>query len=806
MKNLSSREESIYKYIEKITLERIQTKNFEYLNTDAQTISIDLHLDRANVSRILNNLFRKNLLVKIQGRPTYYLGREGLATNFPDKYIPSVITKEDKVENYIHAKSPLQRDGQKNPLYHFEDVIGLSKNESIHVEMNKAQIFASYPNHLYNCLIDGCSSTGKKYVSNAINQFGVSIGKYSDRTIEIDCRLALSYKESIEKIISSLKDNHSLDDKITLVMIKNIDFVPMELFDDFIETIISYQKNNTNEKYQLLFLTHQKLNPEKRALLESHISMGIALPDLKNRTLKETVEFILLYFQTEANQINKTVGLSKDVLSCLAMAKYEDNLIGLQNEIRFAISNAYYDYITKRKPTIELNLQDLSDKVLNSITGINNRLEDFENICAIIEPFNLYFIPNITCESLNKLHSSVVNDEGKVSDDKNIPIPLSSLCKNEIKKYETTRLTTMKSIQVSSIYECAFPLIEESDVTLNDKILYPFYVHLKNSISDIQNGVYKQQYIDDHQFIAPSVIILGQKIASTIEKKFKITLPPIERKYINTYLSIAQTYIDEGTIPIVIISSGEDIADSYVRYIKSLNFKVRAHALNYTKEFQSSHFSSFLQYIIRTVQQVNQGKGVVIISDLNQMVDLNHYIFEETAIPCVSITPVSLNSVLHIVEIAEKKESSIDDFKDISTLLLHDSMNDSANLVGFSNYFLFEFSQKVLSQSLLFLDVNRSTRALTSALANIYKDLEMDYSDEITIRFLHHCSFMIERVIKNEALTFKNTKKIVESNKRIYQSIERNLTPVGQQFGVTFPPNELAMVSIIFLDVQAYEE
>ncbi|RBP57472.1 PRD domain-containing protein [Alkalibaculum bacchi] len=212
-----------------------------------------------------------------------------------------------------------------------------------------------------------------------------------------------------------------------------------------------------------------------------------------------------------------------------------------------------------------------------------------------------------------------------------------------------------------------------------------------------------------------------------------------------------------------------------------------------------------MQYIIRTVQQVNQGKGVVIISDLNQMVDLNHYIFEETGIPCVSITPVSLNSVLHVVEIAEKKESSIDDFKDITTLFLHDSMNDSANLVGFSNYFLFEFSQKVLSQNLLFLDVNKASRALTSALANIYRELQMDYSDEITIRFLHHCSFMIERVVKNEALIFKSTKKIIESNKEIYQSIERNLTPVSQQFGITIPPNELAMVSIIFLDVQSYE-
>lgn len=189
-------------------------------------------------------------------------------------------------------------------------------------------------------------------------------------------------------------------------------------------------------------------------------------------------------------------------------------------------------------------------------------------------------------------------------------------------------------------------------------------------------------------------MILGQKITSALEKKFGTTLPFIEHQYINTYLSIAQTYLNEGEIPILIISFGKEIAESYVHYVESLNFNVKVHTLNYTTEFQSSEFNIFSQYVVRTVQEINQGKGVVILSDLNNGVDLRNYIFDATEIKCVTITPVSLISLLHVVKLAEKKESSIEDFKDINTFLIHDSMNDSANLIGFSNHFLLSFLNK----------------------------------------------------------------------------------------------------------------
>ena len=64
MKN--SRRNQLLQHIAEITSIAIANKEYTGINTDAFTISLDLKLDRANVSRMLNDLWRENILIKIQ--------------------------------------------------------------------------------------------------------------------------------------------------------------------------------------------------------------------------------------------------------------------------------------------------------------------------------------------------------------------------------------------------------------------------------------------------------------------------------------------------------------------------------------------------------------------------------------------------------------------------------------------------------------------------------------------------------------------------------------------------------------------
>ena len=88
-----SRRSQLLQHIAEITSIAIANKEYTGINTDAFTISLDLNLDRANVSRMLNDLWRENILIKIQGRPTFYLHRKTLLKRYPNSYIPALIPK-----------------------------------------------------------------------------------------------------------------------------------------------------------------------------------------------------------------------------------------------------------------------------------------------------------------------------------------------------------------------------------------------------------------------------------------------------------------------------------------------------------------------------------------------------------------------------------------------------------------------------------------------------------------------------------------------------------------------------------------
>lgn len=54
--------------IQKKTLQAAISKNYQDLDTDALTLSIDMNYNRSNISRTLNSLNRGGFLIKIHGR------------------------------------------------------------------------------------------------------------------------------------------------------------------------------------------------------------------------------------------------------------------------------------------------------------------------------------------------------------------------------------------------------------------------------------------------------------------------------------------------------------------------------------------------------------------------------------------------------------------------------------------------------------------------------------------------------------------------------------------------------------------
>ena len=73
---IQTRKDLILETIDNYTSKALIEQNFDFSSCNAHILSLDLHIDRSNISRILNQLFTKGDLIKTSSRPTLYISRK----------------------------------------------------------------------------------------------------------------------------------------------------------------------------------------------------------------------------------------------------------------------------------------------------------------------------------------------------------------------------------------------------------------------------------------------------------------------------------------------------------------------------------------------------------------------------------------------------------------------------------------------------------------------------------------------------------------------------------------------------------
>ena len=70
---MDKKKEEVYQHLIRHTAKQLQQRGS--LGRDALNISLDLQMDRSNVSRLLNQLHHEGRLIKTQGRPTLFFAK-----------------------------------------------------------------------------------------------------------------------------------------------------------------------------------------------------------------------------------------------------------------------------------------------------------------------------------------------------------------------------------------------------------------------------------------------------------------------------------------------------------------------------------------------------------------------------------------------------------------------------------------------------------------------------------------------------------------------------------------------------------
>lgn len=796
METSQSNKNYILAHVSSQTRNVLSAFDFDRMTSDASTISLDLDIDRTTVSRILNKAFRDGLLIKLQGRPTIYISRKELQSHVPDKYIPSLITRKE----LLALLSGNTKNKEKESFIGIEDIVffGSAANESMVEQCQQARIFISYPRVSAPLLIDGNRFTGKLAFCNYIHSIGKYNAKLSNEYVYLQLHESIHTPAMLDQFLTpmqSLQKNHSS----SLIIIDNIEQLPEHMYVNFFHCLRNYQINQNDNLCHFILVSHTLLSKHTCNKLLPYTHSIIQLPDLNDRSFKEKVEFILSFFQKESDLLNITISVSKNIISCLAMSYYPQNIANLQMEIQSTIAKSFYDSSRNQESALDIYFDDLSDNVLNNITDVGNRAAMLESIFSIIGETNQYFIPNIKLQGLQLLFASRLDSNQFIENGPKL-LRLSDVCRKDIHNATNLPMYSIKAIQVQELYDSIYPILNHAKLTNNEKPIYQLLLHLEIAIEQVKQDRYSSNYIVEDLKFNSTIKAYTKEIVSAIKQIFDIQLPLIEQMYINTYLSIIQDAQTSGLPVMLLVSYGSDIADSYKQYIDALDFQTPCYTLNFSKKQQMKSISAFNNEVMDVIKKIHQNKGVVIMSDVEEILSLSKKIKEVFDIQTITLFPISLPLVLRALKHLEQKDFPIANLKHLSNITITNEkeITDTSNHI-FLNRKLFVKSNKMLEESLSFLNPARAVELLSQTLKHIYFDLEIIPSDELSIRFIHHSSFMIERVIKNETLAYRNTKKIIAESKPIYSIIEKNFYTITNQFGISIPPSELAMITEIFL-------
>lgn len=266
---------------------------------------------------------------------------------------------------------------------------------------------------------------------------------------------------------------------------------------------------------------------------------------------------------------------------------------------------------------------------------------------------------------------------------------------------------------------------------------------------------------------------VAEQICREISDQLEVQLPESEKYFISLYLKAMNEKYTEKKIGVLILMHGTSAATDLAQTANQLLNVEHAVGLNMPL---SQSVGDTLEKATAIVQKIDQGKGVVILSDMGSLNMFGDIITKKTGIPTQTIkmvtTPMVIEatrkSLLPKMTITELSEDIVEQsayignsVEDFQTKALQDSINP----------FNDDRRSKIiciLEESLIFLDGATIYDLLEIEAKKISDTYQMGHFEDFWIKFLFHTSNMIERAIRKEQFLREDTEMIIQNNQDLY--------------------------------------
>ena len=649
--------ELVYKYIKDTSEKQFKDKD-SVIGCETNEIANNLDIKRANVSKILNELYTEGKVLKIKGKPVLY-------------------------------KINLNSNSRKTTFsINIDNIIGGNKSLKNSVQQAKAAML--YPPHGLNTLLLGETGVGKTMFAELMHRFAIESSIYSPEAPFISFNCA-DYANNPQLLLARLfgckkgaytgadKDQIGFVERANkgILFLDEVHRLPPEgqemlfyLMDKGEFTPLGETENFKKSEVLIICATTENTDTTLLQTFRRRMPMNITLPSLRDRTYQERFDLICEFLRIEAARIGREIIVSPNSLRCLLLYNCPSNIGQLKSDIQLGCANGFLKCISKGEKAINLYNTDFAPHVRQGLILYKNHMEEIDKI--VPDNKKLSFKSNgseelleiVKSELPNNFYESIAdkvqNFQERGVDEEDISIVLSSEINSYFKKLvsdfdKDINKDEIAKLVSSDIIEIVEDLLQTAVSTLGrvfpSKTFYGLCLHIDSTIKRLNSGKNiinntLKSIMEEHR----DEYALALSFAGRIEKKFSIKLPLDEVGFIAMFLTLGKNPdLDEINHPIVVVAMhGASTASSMVDVAKKLINAHNIYAYNMSLDKNATVAYTELKDLIL---ENHKNAGVLLLVDMGSLKMFATLIEEETGI---KINVIEMASTLTVLECARK--------------------------------------------------------------------------------------------------------------------------------------------------------
>lgn len=408
-------------------------------------------------------------------------------------------------------------------------------------------------------------------------------------------------------------------------------------------------------------------NPQSSLLLtfRRRIPMVIEIPPLKDRPLREKLQFILSFFERESGRLGKRIKIKRQMLWCLLAEDYPGNVGQLKSDIQVCCARAFLESHIQQNNRIVVTFESLTEDMRRGYAPermipeikelVRNDWYIFPDHSpaskaeAYYEEFNIYdFLEEkhgqLLADGLNKKEIELrLTEEIKSRLERHI----DEFCKYGMSGREIAAIVGEEMLRMT---RDIFELAKRQLPSLEEGIVFPLAIHLNMATERIKNNrriTYPALNNIRREF--PRDYEAACAAAEELQKKYYLTLPEEEIGFLAMYFKRFQKEAaePEGKIGVLVISHGP-VAGGMAQVANAVMRTEHAVGLDLNLWDTPEQMT---EKVIDFVRQNHQGHGCIILADMGSLLSVGERITDETKVP---VRVVARTDTMMVVEAVRK--------------------------------------------------------------------------------------------------------------------------------------------------------